>query len=48
MTNPAPVIQTPRQSPRQAHRPQKRPITFARASLYGFVLLMVASWGFIL
>ncbi len=56
MTNRAPVIQTPRktprktprQSPRQAHRPQKRPITFARASLYGFVLLMVASWGFIL
>ncbi len=44
MTNPAPAIK----DSRPAHRPQKRPITFARASLYGFVLLMAASWGFIL
>ena len=44
MTNPAPAIK----DHRQAHRPQKRPVTFARASLYGFLLLMAASWGFIL
>ena len=44
MTNPAPAIK----DHRPANRPQKRPITFARASLYGFLLLMAASWGFIL
>jgi phosphonate transport system permease protein len=32
----------------QAYRIRQRPMTFARASLYGFILLMVASWGFIL
>lgn len=32
----------------RAHRPRRQPITAARASLYGLILLMVASWGFIL
>jgi phosphonate transport system permease protein len=32
----------------RAHRPARRPITFARASLYAFILLAVTSWGFIL
>lgn len=32
----------------RACRLQRRPLTFARASLYGFSLLLVASWGFIL
>jgi phosphonate transport system permease protein len=40
MIRPAEVI--------RAYRIQQRPMTFARASLYGFILLMVASWGFIL
>ena len=31
----------------RAYRIQRRPMTFARASLYGFILLLVASWGFI-
>jgi phosphonate transport system permease protein len=40
MIRPAEVI--------RAYRIQQRPMTFARASLYGFILLMAASWGFIL
>ena len=40
MIRPAEVI--------RAYRIQQRPMTFAWASLYGFILLMVASWGFIL
>jgi phosphonate transport system permease protein len=32
----------------RAYRIGQRPMTFARASLYGFILLMAASWGFIL
>ena len=32
----------------RAHRVRRRPMSFARASLYGFALLVVVSWGFIL
>lgn len=32
----------------RSYRVQRRPMTFARASMYGLVLLVVASWGFIL
>ena len=32
----------------RAYRERRRPITFARASLYGFLALVAASWGFIL
>ena len=40
MTRPAAVL--------RAYRSQRRPMTFARASAYGVVLLIIASWGFIL
>ena len=39
MIRPAEVIRT--------YRGQRRPLTFARASLYGVILLLVASWGYI-
>ncbi len=32
----------------RAYRAGQGPMTFARVSLYGFLLLMVASWGFLL
>lgn len=32
----------------RAYRMQRRPLTFARASLYAFILLTATSWGFIL
>ena len=39
MIRPAEVIRT--------YRGQRRPLTFARASLYGVILLLAASWGYI-
>lgn len=32
----------------RAYRTRRRPLTFARASLYGALLLLAASWGYIL
>ena len=32
----------------RAYRSQRRPMTFARASAYGFLVLVVVSWGYIL
>ena len=32
----------------RTYRGQRRPMTFARASAYGFLLLVVVSWGYIL
>ena len=32
----------------RSYRAQRRPMTFARGSLYGFLLLVVGSWGYIL
>ena len=40
MINPASALRN--------YRAQRRPLTFAKASLYGFILLAALSWGFIL
>ncbi len=36
------------QEPKRSDQRRSRPITFARASLYGFLLLAAVSWGYIL